>query len=437
MGWTLCSRRVKVRNGREVTIYFFAKPEVQPLPRANLENEFPPGYGLQVRKEVGIPFLVPSQPTSDPYLVAYLKRWTEEPLTREEKEELLAAEEEVENPPYADPRILSERADRLEVLGRVDEARLIQQTLTGVYRSRRDLLSPATAVWLTWALTGHFSSEFLSASQPPIFPSRDNAKLAEDVLEQIQKQTEDAGPPWNQYVAAAVVAIRGALRSLHTVYTGRKLNFDENEKLRQAYLDSAKEMVEFGKSATDFLKALPTTGIPTAAGYLYVSQVLRLSDLATLLLTLSFAGLSYGAYVVLLRWRARATLNSYIRQDYERDLYYRQYLQRVKIILISLYENLVALCQAARITVPVTVAVPSREIVEQTLPPIQPMCKYVHKHMSEGRIRWDLWAKCETGGIASRKCELWEGDEPLRSHPRWYVRVMRWARGERGFYHPE
>ena len=292
-------------------------------------------------------------------------------------------------------------------------------------------LDPETSVWLTWSLTGNFSAEVASTKGSPTFPSREIAARAELLLQEIQHKAKKAGGSQDEYVKAAVASIGGALRSLHTAYSGRKLNFDENEKLRIAYLKSAREMIRFGSKGIDFVKALPATAVPTGLGSVTISQVFHLADWQIVLLTLSLAGLSYVGYILLVRWGSRKQLQSYVDQDYERDLYYAQYLRRVRAILIALYEELQALYLASFAVNFVPNPPPADQIVNRALPAHGTMCPYVHKHKREGRITWDLWALCETGGDAAQHCELWEGERPATwpTNPTPRARFRLWTRG--------
>ena len=52
-GWTLYTRDVKLKGGRNQTIYFFSKR----TPKSGRPCELPPGYTVGVNKRTGLPYL--------------------------------------------------------------------------------------------------------------------------------------------------------------------------------------------------------------------------------------------------------------------------------------------------------------------------------------------------------------------------------------------
>lgn len=111
------------------------------------------------------------------------------------------------------------------------------------------LLPTVTAVRMVWAMTGRFSNDE---------PSKTMALYVDDELKSIEAQAQAQGtsPEEKSYVTSTIATMKASLRSLDIAYKGRTLNFQENEKLRAAYLESVKESLDFGNSARDFLKSL-------------------------------------------------------------------------------------------------------------------------------------------------------------------------------------
>lgn len=270
------------------------------------------------------------------------------------------------------------------------------------------LLPPFTAVRLAWAITGKFSKDETTKS---------TALIAEDALKRIQTQAaQDVAE--QQYVSEAVATIEATLRSLDVIYKGRELNFEENQKLRDAYMETMKENIDFGTKAQDFMKSLPTmaiTGAGTAIPFgNYLADLLNVPDgqMGAFIwaLGLAMAGAGHLIHTGVVRAMRKRTQTLYVKQDYERNLYYDQYVGRVAVTLTSLYFDLDRVHQTV-FGVPYPVATgDGTKIVEDTLRGVRPtMCKYVHAHMADGTITPSLWAVCESGGVPATQCRYWKG----------------------------
>jgi hypothetical protein len=107
----------------------------------------------------------------------------------------------------------------------------------------------------------------------------------------------------------------------------------------------------------------------------------------------------------------------YVAQDYERGLYYEQYLSRVTAIILGLFLDLERIHRRVfgenyEIDVsPGTV----RSIVDDTLAGVgSTFCPYVHKHFTDKKVTPELWTRCESGNPqAVRRCPFWEGKREL------------------------
>ncbi|MEW6573778.1 MAG: hypothetical protein AB1374_09120 [Bacillota bacterium] len=193
------------------------------------------------------------------------------------------------------------------------------------------LLPPVTAVRMVWARAGAFSND------PD---SKLSAALTEAALKELRDRAEKEEPREKDYILSAIATMDAALRNLDIIQKGRELNFQENERLRQAYLDSVAENITFGNKAGDFLKSLPTVTIGGAGSVTLAASLqssLKLSDLQLWGLGLAAAALGYLVHLGAVRLMRRRTQMLYVIQDYERGLYYNQYVTRAATVLTSLY----------------------------------------------------------------------------------------------------
>lgn len=259
-------------------------------------------------------------------------------------------------------------------------------------------LPPSTGVRIAWALTGKF-------------PKSEESKLAsvyaEAALKDIEAQAK-IDPKELKYVTGSKGMIYSSLRSLDTIYKGRELNFAENEKLRSVYLETIKENINFGNKAKDFLKSLPTMTIGSAGG---VTLASALKVEGNLLIGLGFvlAALGYLVNMLIVRLMRKRTQRLYIKEDYDRDLYYDQYVIRIATSLTSLYLDLNRLHEKI-FGEPYTEKGELGEIVDSVLSGVRPtFCKFLQKHMDEKKITPELWPICETGNKEAIKlCKNWE-----------------------------
>jgi len=294
------------------------------------------------------------------------------------------------------------------------------------------LLPPIKAVRIVWALTGEFAKDSRS---------RLSASLVEKEVENIRSSANENNE--KKYVSYAVAAMYASLRTIHTIYKGRDLNFVENERLRLASLKSVEESIEFGTKLKDVLKSLPGMTIGGVSGAT-VGQRLEAqyqslgisppsgtpppSVLSALLDTFSESGILLWTMVALgivigfllnwlfLAWIGRRKQRLYFMQDYERNLYYHQYLRQVRGILESLYLDLDQVHE--KIFGDLYPINERNKIIEEILSEAEPRhCKYVDRHMREKKITPELWPLCETGNLenlemkAVEECPHWKAEE--------------------------
>jgi hypothetical protein len=255
---------------------------------------------------------------------------------------------------------------------------------------------------MVWAMTGKFSAEE---------SSKNLATYVEDLLKKIEDRAVSGSEEEKSYILGAVTTMKASLRSLDTVYKGRELNFKENEKLRQAYLDSVKESYDFGNKAKDFLKSLPSMTLG-AAGGVTIAQALGLSDVAIWGTGIGLAALGYLINLWFVRIARRRTQMLYVTQDYERGLYYDQYLVRVKDILLGLYLDLERIHMREFHENYETDTTPGAisGFIDNIMSGVaSTFCKFVHDHMGQKKITPELWSMCESGNQeAVKRCKYWE-----------------------------
>ncbi len=268
------------------------------------------------------------------------------------------------------------------------------------------LFPPFTAIRTAWAITGKFTKEE---------ESKLSAAIAEDDLKEIKKRATNIGGKEQQYVDGAISTTLSTLRSLEIVLKGRNLNFDENQKVKDIYLENIKDNIAFGNTAKDFFKSLPTMSITTGIGTISITQLVdklsggKADAIVWAFIALACAGAGYLINLYFKQAMRKRIQLQYVTQDYERNIYYEQYITRVKIILTSLYED-VDRIHSNIFGSPYSVNRKSHEIVDDLLKGVRStMCEFVHKHMREKLVRPDLWPICEAGGKTAKQCRLWEG----------------------------
>ena len=261
------------------------------------------------------------------------------------------------------------------------------------------LLSPVSAVRMIWARTGLFSNDEYSGQ---------TAALVEAELKAIKDRAE-SDEKERKYIASVMASMEASLRNLDIIYKGRQLNFQENEQLRTAYLDSISENMDFGNKAKDLLKSLPAMSIG-GAGSVTVAQALGFQGVTLWGIGIALTGLGYIVNLITVRLMRRGKQLLYVRQDYERGLYYDQYLSRVAVALTSLYLDLDRIHKNI-FEQPYPIEGDVKTIITGMLEGVRPtFCEYIHKHMHERKISPELWSLCETGRTAAvEKCFFWEG----------------------------
>jgi hypothetical protein len=254
---------------------------------------------------------------------------------------------------------------------------------------------------MAWALTGDFTDNPESKS------------IASDTvttLKDIEDKAEKANVKEREYVNGAIATIEATRRTLDTIYKGRQLNFDENEKLRSVKLGKINDAVEFGKSAKDYLKSLPTMAITSGAGVITLDKLIgNLDDWMLWGIGLGAAGIGYFINLGIVRWSKSMMMREYVAADYDRNMYYEQYLVRLRTALINLYNDVDRLHKKSfEERYQLEKSENAATIVDGLMAGAMPtMCRFVEKHLKSGKITPDLWTRCETGGERAHECKYW------------------------------
>ncbi len=262
------------------------------------------------------------------------------------------------------------------------------------------LLPPERAVQMVWALTGSFSGN--TDSKEAASYTSSTLKRIEDTSLQSTDALERA------YVTGVISIIRGCLRSLEIIHKGRNTNFKENDKMMQSYLNQIEEGMQFGEKARDFLKALPTMAITTAAGTkVYMSQTG--TDTHAWIIGAGFAALGYLIYVWIKAYNTQKKRRLYVKEDYTRKKYFYMYLDRVRITLNALYREV----YDYHFTIFGKEYGEFKEkYVSEMLSGLNSeLCPKVDTHIAKNKVTPERWHICEAGSVEERsKCPEWKNN---------------------------
>jgi hypothetical protein len=210
---------------------------------------------------------------------------------------------------------------------------------TTAQQDRTMYLPPEVAVKIAWELSGQYSSN-------PI--ERNIAHSTNEKLRALGERVSRLNPNSKeaQYVSAALALIGATERTLQTTISGRDLNMKEEDQLRE---ESQKNILYFSQFSSNLQSIIPRIGSMTivgAGGGIAVTelfeQVLQELPDYVLPLTIAFAAavgyLLHGLVVVPIV--KRKLQRDKIQADYNRDLYYTQYVNRAKETLKDLYMSL-------------------------------------------------------------------------------------------------
>lgn len=306
-------------------------------------------------------------------------------------------------------------------------------------------LPPASAVRLAWARTSQFS-------KPPSESPKDEAEDPKKVKEARILVDPFLKPGWEdlwavkggtggtrklatspeelRYLLNALAAVDSTVRTLETIYRGRELNFQEQETLMDAYLEYVKVAQGKGQGLSEDLRSLlhavPALVIGSASG-LSIALVAQANLLQTGLIvvasTIALFALSLGWSWASSAWK----LQSFVRTDYQRNVYFDLYVNTVQDALKGLYNDVEQLHKEA-FGGPCPDA-SGFNAVPRLLEPLKSnpgSCQYVIRHMAMGLVTAERWPLCESGSAEMvNLCPYWAVEK--RQDPQWWFRVAYWA----------
>lgn len=217
-----------------------------------------------------------------------------------------------------------------------------------------------------------------------------------------------------RYLAGALAAVDGCVRSLETIYKGRELNFKELDKLRDAALEYVKVAQGRGENLREDLRSLLQATPALVLGGLTGASIAIVAGAAILPAAALIVGSTIAVYGVSVGWTWAVTqwkLMDYVRNDFYRNIYFERYLGQVRERLTSLYrevDDLHEMIFKARFP-----GGSAEDTVKGLLAPLgMGRCKYWEEHMDMQLITPDLWPWCEaTMDGGGRRCPYWRAEE--------------------------
>jgi hypothetical protein len=269
---------------------------------------------------------------------------------------------------------------------------------------KTSLLPPISAVKLLWGATRAFANDAIDdAYEVIVKPQLDSlAQLAGDNKEE------------KLYLKYAGIQLMASLRNAGMIYKGRQLNYAENRALRKAFLESLKERYEFSMQIKEIINNLPAVSFTGIGGLALLHAITAEPELLVqFFIAVLFGFLGYFIRRgVLKRSQSRKHLN-YIRQDYEATIYFFDYLDRMELVLVRLYENLEEIHKQL-FTEYYNSEDSYKEAIKNLLRESLPnRCKYIDEHIRERKIKPDLWHMCETSLLARDNCRHYPKTEPV------------------------
>ena len=274
------------------------------------------------------------------------------------------------------------------------------------------ILSPLLAIRLTWQFTSMFSE---NTSYKLV---KDNYEKVLNGLKQLASEADEKYSNKKseevQYVQTAIPIIKSSLRTLQIIIDGRNLNFKEEDELRQKSQEKINNFSTFSKNLQSIIPRLGSATVAGAAGGIPIATIINdaltelaglSADFATLIFSLTIAGVAGIGYVVnglvITPYIIKKTQKEKIRADYNRNLYFEQYVDKSVTVLVDLYKQIHDLHNS--IFSQKIPDIPQKEVIQLVEDLVSGarghMCEYVHKHMAKDSgydIDDNLWALCES-----------------------------------------
>ncbi len=248
------------------------------------------------------------------------------------------------------------------------------------------VLRPENAVRRVWTCTGAFSAKE---------PSKPFTVFSHEEYKELMSRINKADKCTFNYADEAITLMNASLRNLDIMYKSRELNFKENEQLRNADLKYLEKYITFGTETRDYIKSIATITVFGITG----GAIGAFFNVSIILLWLLGMGLGLLALVVQLTYLSYGYHRSkqfYIQHDFERTLYYLDYLQKAEKILESLCEELSKTYQ--RNIGSYTHDSKNNFITTMIYEARPKFCESVINHITSEKNTPEHWTLCEIGG---------------------------------------
>jgi hypothetical protein len=265
---------------------------------------------------------------------------------------------------------------------------------------------PREAVQWTWSLTigqsGSSDAEVL----------RERQKEIQGYIDGIKDELGKTGKASQQdirYIDGVYAAINSCVRTLHIIIRGRDTNFKEVDKLKEVYLAKAEDIVTFSGNLQSAFGRIATMTIGGTSVTAIVAYYFPNLPVFVFPLVLAAAGaISFGIHEQFVKpWKIGENVKANVKNDYQRNQYYQQYVRRSKGALTGLFKETLDLFEEiyGKSYNPVyNKPGKKEEFVNNLLKPIEfenYTCPIIHECFAKGIIldkkNLDRWPTCESG----------------------------------------
>jgi hypothetical protein len=280
------------------------------------------------------------------------------------------------------------------------------------------ILSPSLAVRLTWQFTSIFSQNTSYKLLKDNYEKVLDGMLA--LAKEVDKKNSNKNAEEEHYIQAAIQMIKSSLRTLQIIIDGRNLNFKEEDELRIKSQEKINNFSNFSKNLQSSVPRLGSMTVAGAAGGIPIATIANdaltkiggiSDDMSSFIFAMSIAvaaGIGYVVNALVIQSHViRKTQKEKIRADYNRDLYFEQYVHKSAIVLIDLYKQIQILHDSFFPRDSSEIVQNPEKLVEDLLSGVKAhMCEFVDEHMADSS-RYDIddkiWALCETG-VGVKQC---------------------------------
>lgn len=221
------------------------------------------------------------------------------------------------------------------------------------------------------------------------------------------------------HVDNVLAAIDSCERTLLTVIRGRNLNFKETDRLMETQIKNIESSSRVMLNLHSVLPRIFATG-GGAAGTVLVKFILNslfkieIPDEVLYSAAVVAAGVGYGIYqLVVAPKTSRRAQQQIIKNDYRRNLYYRQYLERSRGSLTALFSDTLNIYEKVyrkKYESKYDNEEERQKVVMNAMGGSEALsgrwCKKIHEHYHDNKITPVEWTTCESG-IGYEKCSRW------------------------------